>query len=364
MPISYSLCWEDPQIMLDALKIRKSDTVLSIASGGENSLAILLKNPAKVVAIDNNKSQTSLVNLKIAAIKALDFYECAKFLGFQPATNRLSSFSKCKDYLNPDDLEYWNQRTNLIQQGIVHSGKFERYISYFRKLTLTLALSKLNAERFVSLGTIREQQDFYRQKWNNWRWRLLVTTYWSRYILQLLGRKKEFFKFCKIKNIGGHYLERFEYVLNKVSIRNNFFYNFILNSTLPIPFESHPYLDETNFYILKKRLHKIEIVTCDLFQYLKKTKNGEFSKFNLSNVFELMPQTSYELILQEIAKKSKTGSRIVYWNNLVPRFRHPSCLEFVPDSKLSRNLYNKDRFGLYSRFIVEINKKLSKKLTI
>ena len=43
--ISYSQCWEDPDVLIEGLNISEKDTVLSIASGGDNTFAMLLKNP-------------------------------------------------------------------------------------------------------------------------------------------------------------------------------------------------------------------------------------------------------------------------------------------------------------------------------
>ena len=146
--ILYSLCWEDPNILLQALKISRKDNVLSIASGGENIFAILLKNPAKVVAIDNNSYQIYLVKLKIAAIKALGFQEFIQFLGFNSSISIIQSFEKCKRYLSKEELNYWENNTKIINNGIVHCGKFEKYLYQFRKYVLPLVLSKKEIKKY------------------------------------------------------------------------------------------------------------------------------------------------------------------------------------------------------------------------
>ena len=63
------MCLEDPHILLQAVDISNEDDVLSIVSGGENLVAILLKNPRSLLGIDINIEQIYLVKLKIAAIK-------------------------------------------------------------------------------------------------------------------------------------------------------------------------------------------------------------------------------------------------------------------------------------------------------
>ncbi len=41
--IRYAQCWEDADILLEGLGIRPGDTCLSIASAGDNSLAMLAR---------------------------------------------------------------------------------------------------------------------------------------------------------------------------------------------------------------------------------------------------------------------------------------------------------------------------------
>ena len=52
--INYSQCWEDPAVLNEALAINSQDIVLSITSGGDNTLALLLRNPQRVISIDLN----------------------------------------------------------------------------------------------------------------------------------------------------------------------------------------------------------------------------------------------------------------------------------------------------------------------
>ena len=79
--INYSQCWEDPEILMKALNINTDDIVLSVTSGGDNTIALLLSNPQKVIAIDLNPAQNYLLELKLAATKVLSYDEYLSFLG-------------------------------------------------------------------------------------------------------------------------------------------------------------------------------------------------------------------------------------------------------------------------------------------
>jgi len=69
--IRYAQCWEDADILLEALNVREGDVCLSVASAGENSLSLLTCNPARVIAVDMNPAQLSCLALRVAAYRTL-----------------------------------------------------------------------------------------------------------------------------------------------------------------------------------------------------------------------------------------------------------------------------------------------------
>ena len=54
LPIKSSQSWEDFEILSEALKIGEKDTVLSVLSGGDNTISFLTKNPKKIYAISTD----------------------------------------------------------------------------------------------------------------------------------------------------------------------------------------------------------------------------------------------------------------------------------------------------------------------
>ncbi|MEQ8659832.1 MAG: DUF3419 family protein, partial [Gammaproteobacteria bacterium] len=69
----YNTCWEDPAIDRQVLELGPDDDVMVIASAGCNALDYALTAPASVHAVDMNPRQIALLELKLAAIRALDF---------------------------------------------------------------------------------------------------------------------------------------------------------------------------------------------------------------------------------------------------------------------------------------------------
>src|SRR5437667_10051684 len=83
--IRYAQVWEDADILLAGLEIRSGDTCLSIASAGDNALAMLAKNPHRVVAIDLNPAQLACREWRIEAYRRLSHEELLDSIGSRPS---------------------------------------------------------------------------------------------------------------------------------------------------------------------------------------------------------------------------------------------------------------------------------------
>ena len=79
--ITYSL-WEDHKVLEAALDIHEDDNILSLTSAGCNVLALLLKNPKSITAIDFNQSEFSARD-ENRHDPALDHGSFIKLLGFE-----------------------------------------------------------------------------------------------------------------------------------------------------------------------------------------------------------------------------------------------------------------------------------------
>src|SRR4051812_43229143 len=91
--------WEDPQSDKTALQIKSGDTLFAITSGGCNVLEFLLSDPAIIYSVDINPAQSFLLELKIAAIQALDFEAFLSFAGLEMHSNRRGLYERVKRFL-------------------------------------------------------------------------------------------------------------------------------------------------------------------------------------------------------------------------------------------------------------------------
>jgi len=66
--------WEDPKVDVERLGINSEDSVLAITSAGDNVLHYALAARCKAIhAVDMNPCQGHILELKLAAIQALEY---------------------------------------------------------------------------------------------------------------------------------------------------------------------------------------------------------------------------------------------------------------------------------------------------
>lgn len=354
--IYYSQCWEDPEVLVQALEPGPDDAIFSITSGGDNTLALLLQNPKSITAIDVNEAQNYLLELKIAAIKNLSYEECLSFLGIGTSKDRSKQFQALASSLSKEAYAWWSESIDLIEQGIIHVGRFERYLRLFHKRIIPLMHGKKDIHDFLSLRSLDEQKKFYDERWDNIRWRLLFRLFFNKTLLDMLGRQPHSFTYATSTDVGGHYLKLAEHGFTMIPIAENHFLHYMLTgtygSTLPA------YLKRENFDVLKRNIDRIQIITSDAEVYLKNCKDSTFGAFNLSDIFEITTPERADELFSELVRVGCPGGRIAYWNNLVQRQPSGILEAHLQDNKEKAvELYANDRAFVYSSFhILTINK--------
>lgn len=337
--------------MTQALEVTPEDDVISIASGGDNSFALLLNNPRSLTVVDSNPLQIYLVELKMRAIQILDYDDFVGFVGARPCQKRLQLYSHLRPSLSDQARGYWDNKPNKLLKGIVHSGKFEQYFSVFRQIVLPLIHSKKTIEELLSITLLEKQQIFYDTIWNNRRWRWLFHIFFGKFLLEHLGRDPSYFKYVTLDNIAEELLRRTRHGLIEVSTQDNFFVEYILTGQYSNLEMTHPYLGESNFNFLKGNMERILLVCGSLDYYLKSSNPRSFSKLNLSDVFEYMSDDNFKQTLQNILRVCRVGAKLAHWTLLVHRdIPEELAGQIKPCTSISEKLFSTNRTFFYGTF--------------
>ncbi len=349
--IRYAQCWEDADILLDALDIQAGDTCISIASAGDNALAMLSKKPDRVIALDMNPAQLACVELRVAAYQELNWQELLELIGSRASRQRSNLYKRCRPLLSRDVQHFWDSKSNDIEKGIGAAGKFERYFQMFANKVIPLIHNKKRIAKLLEGGDSQQRLDFYNYHWNNWRWRLLFKIFFSRFVMGRLGRDPEFFKYVE-GSVANHILKNTRYALTELNPVHNPYLQWILTgghgSALPYA------LREENFDTIRESLDRFEWALMPVEEYLENNPGTVIHKYNLSDIFEYMSDESYEALLIRLHASSTVGGRLAYWNMLVPRHRPDTMADkFTSLDELSDTLFKQDKAFFYSAFVVE-----------
>ena len=349
--IRYAQSWEDADILLEALNIQPGHVCLSIASAGDNALAMLSRGPQRVIALDLNPAQLACLELRVAGYRELSHAELLELIGSQPSARRADLYARCRSLLSVEVRNFWDNLPQEIEQGIGGAGKFERYFKLFRTRVLPLVHSRRRIAHLLRPTTRQQRERFYRVAWDSWRWRWMFRIFFSRLLMGRLGRDPSFFKYVQ-GSVAERILQRTRHALTELAPSENPYLQWILTGHHPraLPHALRP----ENFENIRANLDYLEWHCVSLEDFLNSTKPNSIDCFNLSDIFEYMSEANYHKLLDGILSAGRSGGRLAYWNMLAPRSRPDSMAEQLrPLSELARQLHNKDKAFFYSNFVVE-----------
>ena len=351
--ILYAQCWEDPQLDRKALRISPRDVVFSITSGGCNCLALLIDNPRELIALDLNPHQSFILELKIAAFKTLSYSELLEFIGVRESGRRIELYDRVRTVFHGPALTFWDERTELLSEGILHAGRYEGYMRLLRTWLQRL-IGRHTIRSFFETDDPGRREELYRTKWNNIRWRLFTRIFLSRTLMSLLF-DKAFFRYLDTSfSFGKHFASKTRNALTALPVRSNPFLSYILlgnfhdEDALPL------YLRKEHFEVIRSRVDRVRIVTDSCESFFSTLADNSISRFNFSNIFEWMAPEAFELLLREVVRVAADGAILTYRNLLVPRERPESLREqLIPQKQLAAFLLRTDRSFIYSKYVIE-----------
>ncbi len=344
--IRYANCWEDADVLLRALKAPPGKNILCIASAGDNALALLTTSPEVIVCADLSLPQLHLTALKQAAIAQLDYEAVLMLLGVKHGTaqGRIDLYHRIAPQLSVDARNYWNVHLQVIRNGVIYAGKFERFFKIFRKWMLPLVHSRKTIARLLQPKPAAAQIEFYDKHWNTWRWKLLMNIFFSKKIMGKYGRDPEFMRHVTI-NVPDYIRRKTEDHLQLPIATRNYFLRFILtgNFSEALPF----YLRRENFDLIKQNINKLQLTNADATKLMAEKP---FDICCLSNIFEYISAADFEQLADRYAQYLSPGAQLTFWNLMAPRsFSAAKPAHF-------RTLTDGDALDMgffYSRFLLE-----------
>jgi len=353
--VLYANCWEDPQLDRAAFGIGQDDVVFSITSGGCNVLTFLLDDPRKVIAVDANPHQGYLLELKMAAFRALSHEEMLEFFGVRPCAARPRLYrERLRSGLSNDAARFWDGQPKKIARGIIHAGRYERYMRLLRHTVVAGFGKRRLIKRLFEADGPAAREHLYREKWQGLWWKLLTGVMLSRQLNKLLFDRAFFAYLDRDFSFGRHFAAKAERALVRLPMKENYFLSYILlgrfygEPFLPV------YLRRENYQPIRDRLDRVEIVAASCEGYFAGLEDASISKFNFSNIFEWMSPAAFEALLRQTVRVARDKAVLTYRNLLVFRER-PASLggTITPFRDLAKALHETDLSFIYDNYVVE-----------
>ncbi len=340
--IRYSNCWEDTNILLEALDIKRGETGISIASAGDNTLAMLIKEPQRIYAFDVNPTQLYCCELKMAGFRCLSYKELLTFLGVRRG-ERLPLYSRVREHLSEAARTYFDSHPDIVEGGIIHCGRFEHYFKVFRERIIPLIGTRSDYRTFVRFDDMEQQRAFYDTRINNRRLNAIFGIFFGYKVMGRLGRDASFYDHVEDKEQSGSDIRsRFEYGVYNTLNADNPYVNYIVCGgytprSLPL------YLCRENFDIIRRNIDRITLVQGDI----SALPQQQYDFANLSDIFEYMSDEEFILCAEKLTSMLSGNGRLAYWN--MQNKRYPD--EYLTcDRELSEHLFKQNNSWFYRDF--------------
>ena len=356
--IKYGQVWEDADVLAEGLGIQPGDRVLSISSAGDNALALLIEDPAEVVAVDLNPAQLACLALRVAAFRTLSHGEMLELIGSRPSLRRGALYQRARPALDADARAFWDARPDAIQQGIGNAGSFERYFALFRRavrlvhrrrtLEALLAGATLDPAHLDDLTEVGDpdvaaRRSWYDRHWDTVGWRALFRVMASRAVL---GRARYPTAFAQVEGgVAGRILDRVRTAVTATDPAANPYLQWVLAGTHRTALPR--YLRPEHFDAIRDRLDRLSVRLGPLDAVLAKDSDP-FHRYNLSDVFEYLAPADADALYRAVADASPPGARVVTWSVLADRLPGPSLDgRLVRLEALSDALHARDKAPFY-----------------
>jgi len=347
---------EDPRAEIVALAPSAGETMVVVSSGGCTALSLLAAGAGRVVAVDLNRTQNHLVELKAAACR-LGARDAIAFLGARPSTTRAATYAALRESLSPSACHYWDTRQRHIAAGVLDSGVSERFIGAV-VTALTLAVHpRSRIDRLLACRTLAEQRALFAREWETRRWRALFTLLCNRLVLRHTY-PREFFAHVENPSFALHFRHCAEHALTDLPAASNYFLHQMLTGSYPAdePDGVPPYLSTGGAATVgaagaSTGDDRLLLIDGGMTEYLRSRPAASVHGFALSNIGEWMTPAAIDALFREVVRTAAPGARLVY-RNFVDWTELPGwCERVVPDEALGARLSREDRSVVQRRVV-------------
>ena len=321
---------EDPMLELSAMEGCWDGPVVVITSGGCTALSMVAMGATDVVAVDLNRTQNHVAELKAVAVADLGVEAALGFLGGAESDRglRLRQYHRIRGGLSAGAKAYWDEDRGAVGKGVLGAGASERLSLVIRSALRWVVEGRGRIERLLACRTVEEQRELYHREWDNRRWRAMFAALCNR----LVFRKTydpAFFANVEDPSFVRHFHDLAEHTLTDLPVADNYFLHHLVRGVYPaeVPGGVPPYLDAKRADTLAAVRNHFALVDGTLLDHLRSCPDGSVAGYSISNICEWLSEDDIDALFTEIVRTARPGAVLCFrnfvgWTEVPQRWRH------------------------------------------
>jgi S-adenosylmethionine-diacylglycerol 3-amino-3-carboxypropyl transferase len=361
----YPQIWEDPVVDMAAMEIKPHHHVVTIASGGCNVLSYLTASPARITAVDLNRTHVALTRLKLAGLAALPgWQEFYRFFGEADDRQNTRDYRRyLRSAIDGETRKYWEGRSWLgrkrvkhFQNNIYHKGLLGRFIGMGHVMA---KLYGCDLKGLLACRSVEQQREFFETE---------IAPLFQRPLVKWLTNQKVSLYGLGIPPAqyealagGGRMADvlhkRLERLTCGFPLRENYFTwqafgrSYAPGASGPLP----PYLSEDNFSQLRANGARVSVGRISLTDALEAMPAKSVDRFVLLDAQDWMTDIQLNALWRAISRAATPEARVIFrtagTETILPgRVDGEVLHQWQYLEARSRELGDRDRSSIYGGF--------------
>ncbi|KAG2064754.1 hypothetical protein BDR04DRAFT_1234922 [Suillus decipiens] len=161
----YSFTWEDPEVDMKHLNLGPEDSMLVITSAGDNALHYAIAaQPKRIHCVDMNPCQGHLLELKLAAVQALEYEDFFSMFGNgQHPKFRALLDSKIAPLLSSIAYQFWHINDDAFSKAFYLKG-YSGWALRLARVIFSIAGVSKDVETLCNAASIAQQEQIWHEK--------------------------------------------------------------------------------------------------------------------------------------------------------------------------------------------------------
>jgi S-adenosylmethionine-diacylglycerol 3-amino-3-carboxypropyl transferase len=318
----YPQIWEDPVVDLKALKLKSTDHLITIASGGCNALSYLTASPNKITAVDLNHTHVALVHLKMEGIRRLEYKIFYKFFGEAKSVNNPRIYRDLlAPQLNKATRDYWEggikgfKRIRMFEKGFYKYGLLGKLIGLIH---ISAKLYRVRLDDLLKQPSVEAQGKWFDEN--------VAKIFDSRLAKKIMGSPVALYNLgippsqhaslCEDRpeSMAQVLKERARKLATIDNINNNYFAYQAYGRSYDHnnPTNKPLYLQEQYFELIRNNIDRLSIEQNNILDALKRMPANSVDAVVLLDAQDWMTPEEISTLWTEITRTANPGARIVF----------------------------------------------------